>query len=418
MTAGLFYWVSNLLALTPYERFQAMRKLNDPGNSMHALFTNKWFVLLGWSVIFILIMVLLAVRQQRNERKRKRLLVQFEEHANEFGLTREERDMLLLIARYARLRQPISVFTLQNAFEKGIARLLEKMLDENSDDAQAQQINQVIETIKTKIGFVRAGAKHSGRFRGGRYMTSRQIAVGKPVSIVTSSQKEAGTRTIQGDVAANDQDCLKLSLEVPPELKPGEACTLQAQFGAVLWGFEMIVVLCKGTELVLHHVDQARYLNRRRFQRVPTHKEALVAPFPVLMESGSALPVKPQFVPAEVKELSGPGLRLSTSLEADVKDRLIVIFEFESGRVIQDVAEVRRIIDNVTGRTLAVELIGLPESTEDELIRVTNQLAMDMETLSASDDSEEDELGEDELEEGEPSRTNEEADTIEEVSLS
>jgi hypothetical protein len=87
---------------------------------------------------------------------------------------------------------------------------------------------------------------------------------------------------------------------------------------------------------------------------------------------------RPVFTPAEIKELSGPVLRLQMKLQVAVRDRLLVLFELDPGRVIQDVGEVRRISESVTGRTVAVELIGLPESVEDELIRKTTQLALKM----------------------------------------
>lgn len=375
MINGLLPWLSNLLALTPHERFEAMRNL-DAGGQGHSLLSNKWFILLGWSIIFILLMILVAIRQQRHEKGRKQMLMRFEEQANKFELTVEEREVLFLISQYARLRQASSIFALQNAFEKGTAVLLKKQLGENSDEQTARELNRTIEMIKEKIGFVGSVPVHGGRFRGGRYMTSRQIAVGKTVSVVTSAEGQEVSTAFEAQVTANEQEGLKLQMHHPLLLKPGEACMVQAQFGAVLWGFEMVVLLCRGTDLELHHVDQARYLNRRRFVRVPVHKPALIAPFSATTTRDVAGLVKPMFYPAEVKELSGPGLRLRVDLEVEVRDRLLVIFELERGKVIQDMAEVRRVSESVAGRTVAVELIGLTDAIEDELIRLTNQMAI------------------------------------------
>lgn len=375
MTAGFFQWVSTLLALSPYERFEAMRGL-DSGGGAFRLLTNKWFVLLGWSLIFILMMVLVAIRQQRSERNRQRMIALFEERANGLGLTMDERELLFLIARQAKLKQPTSVFTLQNAFERGTARLLHKHLGGNADEESARRLNESIETIKEKVGFVRKGTAQGARFRGGRYMTSRQIAVGKTVHVIPPLAADSAPSPVEADVIGNEPGGLRLKLHSSLGLVPGSACTVQAPFGAILWGFEMTVLIGRGLDLELHHVDQARFVNRRRFLRVPVHKPALVAPYAPIIEAGIAGLVKPIFVSAEVKELSGPGLRLRANLGVEERDRLLLIFELEPGRIIQDVAEVRRIQESVAGRVIAVELIGLTEMTEDELIRVTNHLAV------------------------------------------
>jgi hypothetical protein len=370
--------LGKLMALTPQERLEAMRRL-DSGGGLHELLTNKWFVLLGWSVIFILLMILIAIRQQRSERRRREMIRCFERQADEFELTVEERDLLFLISRHARLRQPAMIFTLPNAFEKGVAGLLQKSLQDRRDEEAIRQMNSTIETIKVKIGFVKSTHVHGGRFRGGRNMTSRQIAVGKAVGIVPAASEEPGLpEAIEAEVMENTAEGLKLRLCAPVQLHPGDACILQVEVGAVLWGFEMVVLVSRGQTLELHHADQARYLNRRRFLRVPVHKPALVAPFPVVFDTSSMVPPRPVFTPAEIKELSGPVLRLQMKLQVAVRDRLLVLFELDPGRVIQDVGEVRRISESVTGRTVAVELIGLPESVEDELIRKTTQLALKM----------------------------------------
>jgi len=371
--------LGRLLALTPRERFEAMQRL-DSGGGLHELLTNKWFVLLGWSIIFILLMILIAIRQQRNERNRKEMIRRFEGQADEFGLTVEERDLLFMISRHARLRQPANIFALPDAFDRGIAGLLKKKLQERCDEESMRQMNGTIETLKEKIGFVKSPYVHGGRFRSGRNLTSRQITVGKFVGIVPTASKKSAPATaeeaVEAQVIENTQEGLRLRLCAPVRLHPGEPCTLQVEFGAVLWGFETAVLASREEELRVHHADQARYLNRRRFLRVPVHKPALIAPFAMVFETSSMIPPRPVFTPAEIKELSGPVLRLQTNLELEVHDRLLVLFEIEAGRVIQDVGEVRRISETVTGRSVAVELIGLSDTVEDELIRKTTQLAL------------------------------------------
>ena len=62
--------VGMLCDLPPHERYQAMRQLDTGGKS---LFTDKWYVLLGWSLIFFLIVLLLAVRRMRIEKEKRQI---------------------------------------------------------------------------------------------------------------------------------------------------------------------------------------------------------------------------------------------------------------------------------------------------------------------------------------------------------
>lgn len=59
--------------LSPYERFEAMRQIERGGRSgLNALLTNKWFIILGWSLIIVLLLILAAVRQHQRERNRRK----------------------------------------------------------------------------------------------------------------------------------------------------------------------------------------------------------------------------------------------------------------------------------------------------------------------------------------------------------
>ena len=52
-------------ALTPYERYEAMRRFNSGYIDWHKLLTNKWVVMFGWSVIMILLVAAVAVVLRR-----------------------------------------------------------------------------------------------------------------------------------------------------------------------------------------------------------------------------------------------------------------------------------------------------------------------------------------------------------------
>jgi len=204
-------------------------------------------------------------------------------------------------------------------------------------------------------------------------LTSRQIPVKQEVSVVPNSLPS--DREYTAVVTSNEVAGLTLTAEGPVSFQPGDACTIRYRIGAVLWGFDVIVVHCQGPELKVCHVDHARYINRRRFVRVPLHQPIWVAPFPVLRENAKA--GVPSFCKIEILEFSGTTLRVKGALDADRRDRVLVIFEVQPGRVVQDIAEIRRAAEGETGPSFILELMGLDDRCENELIRITNQMAIE-----------------------------------------
>jgi hypothetical protein len=381
MTYTRFYAVLLAGGLSPYERFEAMRKLDSSSQSgLYALLTNQWFIILGLSIIFFLLLLLAAIRLQQREKGRLKQIQMFDEKASLFGLTPEERDLLRTIARLSHQKQLVNIYFRAKDFDAGMARYLRKVLTGQTDEESQKQQIHMLESIKYKIGFVRKNLTYKGRFRRSQFLTSRQIPV-HTEAILCSNTHSKG-QEYKATVASNEITGLELEAVQPLPFQAGDACTIQYMIGSVLWGFDVIVLSIEGAKLKVCHVDHARYINRRRFVRVPLHRPVWAASFPVLSEQSK--PALPSFSQAEIAEFSGPTLRLRGNLEVQRKDRILVIFEIEPGRVIQDIAEVQRVGQSGTGPFYVVELIGLDDRSEDELIRITNQSAieqgMDLET--------------------------------------
>jgi hypothetical protein len=380
---GLQPVVLLLTGLTPYERFEAMRQLDQGSRSgLRELLTNQWFILLGWSMIAVLLLILAAIRLQQRERERQKQMRLFEEKANLFGLTPEERQVLLSIARCARIKQLENIYFRPREFEAGMTRLLRRTLAAAADEQQRQLQITVVESIKYKIGFVKSGPSSTGRSRRSQYLTSRQIPTDAEVGVMPSLP--IGNREMRGRVLSNEVTGITLEGTVPFSLKAGDSCTLQYLLGSILWGFDVVVISCEGTRLKVCHVDHARYLNRRRFVRVPLHQPIWVAKFPVFVQTDK--PQMPVFQQAEVVEFSGPTLRIRGNLDVRRRERVLVIFEVKPGRVVQDIAEIERVGRSGAGPFCVAELMGLDPRSEDEMIRLTNQAAIEQ-GLEASSDS-------------------------------
>jgi hypothetical protein len=157
--------------------------------------------------------------------------------------------------------------------------------------------------------------------------------------------------------------------------------------------------------LILNHSSNIRFINRRRFLRVPVNKPTFIARFPFARtlqpnsDSGGSLvniPENswgpPEFVSASVTELAGPGLRVEAPLDVKVSDRVLVIIKLSEEeqqkpysqrtgktvpeKIVEDIGQVRHIKKIKDGFSIAVELTGLSDRNINELVRVSNAASL------------------------------------------
>ena len=243
--------------------------------------------------------------------------------------------------------------------------------------------------------------------------TSRQIPTGKKLYV--ARREACDVASIESIVLKNDDVELAVKLAVPLEISTGEVCCVRSNFDASVWQFETSAVNCYGSILVLNHSADVRFTNRRRFLRVSANKAAFIARFPFartlasndddddagedLADSIAKAWGPPEFVPAVVTELGGPGLCIEAPLDVEVGDRVVVILRMTEEptlnsvrdqrdislrqameqktkvtplRIIEDIGEVRRTRAIQDGLSMAVELTGLSISNVNELTRETN----------------------------------------------
>lgn len=354
--------------LTPYQRFEAMRQLDAGG---HSLLTNKWFVLLGWSLIFILVMLLIVVRRLRTEKEKQQIQRHYDELSDRMGLTAEEREILDALSARTGMARKDTVFNEPDAFENGLARLMQDVFSEGHNLVYRKKLQAAVFSIREKLGYVKPAP--SGQTPSSKLQSSRHIPVGKTVWLSLSGQQ--GLKRIKAQVAANESYELLLLPELPLACAVGQVWRVQYEAGSVTWEFDAMTLMCAEGRLELNHSERVRFVNRRRFPRVVVRKNGAIARLPVFRECQEADDLRPVFFDAQINEISGPGLRLYTELSPTVGERTLVAFELEPGRVVQDIGIVRDIRQTPLGRAVIVELVGLTDRGVDELVRVTHQLA-------------------------------------------
>ncbi|MGD8500028.1 MAG: hypothetical protein PVJ86_05245 [Phycisphaerales bacterium] len=408
MTAGAN---AVFLALTPTERWQAMRRFGG------SLVGEGWFVPVGLAAVIILTALLIVVSYNRAAKERKISNKLFSEYAYKMGLSRRERQLLQDIAGRAKLRRNESIFTMVSAFDRGAAGIIKETLALQEAET-SKHLGAELSVLREKLGFKKRHPASAGLTAKSSKPNSRQIPAGKKLHI---TRRDAfGPADIECTVIKNDDTELAVKLATPLGSSPGELCCVRYYFGASVWEFDASVISCHGGILVLNHSDNVRFVNRRRFLRVPVDKPAFIARFPFARtllpngdggertEQGSANVSAdtwgpPEFVPAAVTELAGPGLRIEAPLEVKVGERVVVILKVsEEGqqdsitdlkdtspgsillqkgkttqsRIVEDIGEVRHAEPIQNGFSIAVELTGLSDSNVSELIRATNAASL------------------------------------------
>lgn len=365
------------LALTPLERFMAMRRLNSHHplpDSMKAFLVHPWFIWGGILLIVLLLISLFVMRRKRTVQDKRQNKEQFDFLCDQRGLTAQQREILSAITQQSGSGRSEDIFFQTELFMRGASKLMQDYFASGRNVIERKKMNVLIGQIRQKLGYLKAAGGLPVRRGRDPGFSSRDIPVGKSVSIALSTRPE-GSR-VDAVVIQNDEFELVLRPEIPVSCPPGEHWNVRYRLGTSTYEFDALTMVCGSEGLELNHAETVRYLNRRRFPHVPVEMPAQVAPFPTQRQEGPGRIAGPQFVPAIITEISGPGLRIHTGLAVEHGQRLLVVFELEPGRVIQDMAEVRGLRDTAQDQSIGVELIGLDDTTVNELIRTTNAIAI------------------------------------------
>ncbi len=402
------------MALTPLERWEATRRFDTNSLAEHL------FLIAAMTALALLVGLLIWVSYNRLMEERRIAKQLFFEQAEKRGLSGHERQILVDVVGKSRIKQRNAIFTMQDAFDRGAVGLMEERLASQRPPEEADQLRAELSFLREKLGFQPASSV--GSPSNAKRLSSRQITVGKTVHV--TRRKARSSASIECIVLRNTEVELVVRLAMPVQSTPGEYWRVRYYFGVAVLEFDTSVIRCDGDILAFNHSENVRFVNRRRFLRVPVKRPAFIAHFPfarILPQTidrngknaskvtrasaigragvspptsdGGASPTlrswgAPEFIPAVVTELAGPGLCVEAPLKAKVGDRVLVIFRLDEhenppespskgrktvpSRIVQDIGLIRHTKATGNGMSIAVELVGLNDSDVDELIRATN----------------------------------------------
>lgn len=405
MSAGLNFFV---LSLTPVQRWQAARWLNI------SFMGESWFMAACVAALIIMTALFIIVTFHQAGKERLAANRLFFEYADEKGLSPRERHVLMYIATQTKLKNKEAIFTMADAFDRGATKIIRAALALKGKDKRTH-LNAELSVLREKLGFQKRSTISADRFIT-KIPGSRQILEDRKLYI-TSLETDSFSH-IECVVIENNEMELVIEPSKQLEMKQGEPLCVRYYFGASIWEFDTSVVRCLDNHLILKHADNIRIVNRRRFLRVPINEPAYIAAFPFakalpdpdnsnINVSSETSPENnwgpPKFVPADVTELAGPGLRVVAPLEVKVGDRVVVIMKLseskkhpliqqekgealhsifsgrgksKSSRIVEDIGVVRHTENIRDGFSIAVELTGLNEKNLNELVRATNTASL------------------------------------------
>ncbi len=400
INAGLKIFI---ISSTPVQRWQAARWFD-------ITLGERWFIAASVAVLVILTLLFIVVTYNHSKEEQRAANRLFYQYADERGLNPRERHILMYIATKAKLKHKESIFTMADAFDRGATKIIRASITLKGTNKR-RHLSAELSVLREKLGFRKRNPASADTLITNR-PNSRQIPKDKKLYITSLETGEVNN--IESVVIENNDVELTVETAQALGIKQGESLCIRYYFGASIWEFETSVIGCIDNILILNHNDNVRFVNRRRFLRVPIQESAYIAAFPFARtlpdnvnskldsdssnSSGNAWG-PPDFVPADVTELAGPGLRVVAPLEVKVGDRVVVILKLTErkkhglitqpnatalhsslagngrmrpSRIVEDMGVVRHTEAVENGFSIAVELTGLSDANLNELVRATN----------------------------------------------
>lgn len=346
---------------SPLERLEGARRFSA------GPLDSPWMLGLGLFALALAAVGTVAAVVFCLRRREQQRWARFHTRAERMGLSTEESRLLANLVQLAEMKNPDSALVLDTAFERAAASLTEQRQQAMSPDVRLQT-NRAIHSLRVKLGFA-----HVRQDEEKTHVSSQQIPEASSLELTFSRQ----ALTVGGVALACLPDVLAVLLHTPVECETGDAVRVRYSNLGAVWEFDTFVSEQIDDTVLLDHTERIRFVNRRRFPRIPTEKPGALCPFPFLIEAGEG--TLPVFSPATLVEIGGPGLKVRTTQQLNKSDRALVIVHFEANETVQALGRVRR-VDETAQEGLwevVVELVDLASQEVAYVARQTNALAQE-----------------------------------------
>ena len=353
MPQGCWHDITNLLATTPIDRYHGVR---DTLAGLEDAWLQPLLISLGATAAAVAAAVTII-----HLLRRRQWLKLFSAQAATSGLNEQERRLLAVLAEQARLRDPSAIFTNPSVFDRGMEKLmLSARFLGLSNSMQAMSI-AVLNSLREKMGLQRMVQEKVDPAQG-----TITVPRGARLTVVSRGAAAEFEATVSNSRPAQ----IMVEADAPVECSAGEGWLIRYTDGNALWEMDASVIRNDQGRILLSHSGQARFINRRRYPRIPTCKSARVALFPLVRPDGGGEVI---FQPATLLEIAGPGLKLEADLDVRSGQRLLVVLELSADSVVEGMGKVHRSYEADGRRVIILELVGL---SADELSEMAHQTSL------------------------------------------
>ncbi|HUS92807.1 MAG TPA: PilZ domain-containing protein [Phycisphaerae bacterium] len=359
--------LQNAAAGTIAQAMNALDRLRAASSWTRSMGGSQWLGLVLVMMVLGTCASIGGVVLYRAWRWRRQQARAFAEHAGRMGLSGPERHVLHAAVKAGKLRNVEAVFHSAIAFETGVAALLRGTRVASMNEARQRTIAALVESLRQKLAFDRP---EPGTGPAKEPPAEAGIARGDELRVVYRGQ--ATELTVQ--VAESSPGSLLVEPRTPINCRAGESWLMRYSKGGTLWEIDASVEQAADGRVLLNRTGRPRFINRRRFPRVPLRRPARVATFPFRREGFS--PGPKDYVEGELVEIAGPGLRLEVPVHIAAGERVLLALKLSEDEVVEALGKVhstRR--GEAGGSTLVVELMGLTETEIATLTRETNAAA-------------------------------------------
>ncbi|MCE5326334.1 MAG: hypothetical protein LLG01_07940 [Planctomycetaceae bacterium] len=350
--------LSAAAGLTPDERWAGV---NEYATTRHV---DLWWV--AFCVLTGLVLCAVALISYRGYIASWNAKRKIHDNARRSGLNEPERQLIETLAQLSGLRHPEAVFTMSQAFDHAVASMMLLPRCQGMNEQARGQLADIIQALRTKLCF-----DNAPRSENNKIPSSRAIPAGSRLSVIHRGQIEGAEAVVEIN------DPMEMAVRPDPQMsaRPGESLVLQYCQGMAAWEFTAPITAVRNGKLVLGHTSQVRYVNRRRFMRVPLRRLAKVGS----LSFHGGVPGEMRMVDAELTEIAGPGVVMESPLHPLMGQRVVVAMQLRKEYGMQAPGIVRRVTDLHNGKfQIIVEMTDLNPQEVSELVRQTNLAMQEM----------------------------------------
>ena len=305
-----------LLAQSAVDRWRGARASAQADHGS----TWMWTALLGaLLLVFAAALVGLVIRRLRRDRRAWKL---FAQQAKGHGFDAEQQEILTRIARLAGMRNPLAIFTVAQAFDRGAEGYLHSPAFTGRSGADQDWARLQIPELRSGMAYPQSGPGGNPDARN-----TRSLPAGTALTVFRPDRNELFDAEI---ISTNAVD-MAVQAKRSTYCRTGELVLVQFSDGRQRYEFETTVVRARNGRILLDHNDQALPAESRRHVPIALRRPARIAKLPDDFDTVERM----DYFDARLIQVIGPRVTLQSPVQAAVGQSLLVELDLGGAEFVQ-----------------------------------------------------------------------------------